>query len=57
VSRCQRYDLRRIRTAEIVERLAEITREEKIAISTRACSRSRARRTARCATRRRCSTR
>src|SRR5262245_7546596 len=33
VSRCQRYDLRRIRTHEIVERLTEITREEKIAIS------------------------
>jgi DNA polymerase-3 subunit gamma/tau len=33
VSRCQRYDLRRIRTAEIVDRLAEVTREEKIAIS------------------------
>ncbi|HKA15108.1 MAG TPA: DNA polymerase III subunit gamma/tau [Myxococcota bacterium] len=35
VSRCQRYDLRRIRTAEIVERLSEITREEKIAISSK----------------------
>jgi DNA polymerase-3 subunit gamma/tau len=35
VSRCQRYDLRRIRAAEIVERLAEITREEKIAISSK----------------------
>ena len=33
VSRCQRYDLRRIRTPEIVARLDEITREEKIAIS------------------------
>src|SRR5262245_43664742 len=33
VSRCQRYDLRRIRTAEIVERLAEVTRAESIAIS------------------------
>jgi DNA polymerase III subunit gamma/tau len=33
VSRCQRYDLRRIRTPEIVARLAEITREEKISIS------------------------
>jgi len=33
VSRCQRYDLRRIRTPEIVARLAEITREEKVAIS------------------------
>jgi DNA polymerase III subunit gamma/tau len=33
VSRCQRYDLRRIRTPEIVARLAEITRDEKIAIS------------------------
>ena len=33
VSRCQRYDLRRIRTPEIVARLVEITREEKIAIS------------------------
>jgi DNA polymerase-3 subunit gamma/tau len=33
VSRCQRYDLRRIRTPEIVERLSEIMREEKIAIS------------------------
>jgi DNA polymerase-3 subunit gamma/tau len=33
VSRCQRYDLRRIRTPEIVERLAEITREEKITVS------------------------
>jgi DNA polymerase-3 subunit gamma/tau len=33
VSRCQRYDLRRIRTPEIVERLAAITREEKIKIS------------------------
>jgi DNA polymerase-3 subunit gamma/tau len=33
VSRCQRYDLRRIRTPEIVDRLTEITREEKIAIS------------------------
>jgi DNA polymerase-3 subunit gamma/tau len=32
-SRCQRYDLRRIRANEIVERLAEIMREEKIAIS------------------------
>ena len=33
VSRCQRYDLRRIRTPEIVARLSEITRDEKIAIS------------------------
>jgi DNA polymerase III subunit gamma/tau len=32
-SRCQRYDLRRIRTSEIVERLAEITRAESISIS------------------------
>jgi DNA polymerase-3 subunit gamma/tau len=33
VSRCQRYDLRRIRTPEIVERLAEITRAESITVS------------------------
>jgi DNA polymerase-3 subunit gamma/tau len=33
ISRCQRYDLRRIRTAEIVARLSEITRDEKIEIS------------------------
>ncbi len=33
VSRCQRYDLRRIRTPEIVERLAEITRAESIDVS------------------------
>ncbi len=33
VSRCQRYDLRRIRAPEIVERLAEITRAEAITVS------------------------
>jgi DNA polymerase-3 subunit gamma/tau len=33
ISRCQRYDLRRIRTPEIVARLTEITRDEKIKIS------------------------
>jgi DNA polymerase III subunit gamma/tau len=33
VSRCQRYDLRRIRTPEIVDRLAEISRAEGISLS------------------------
>ncbi len=33
VSRCQRYDLRRIRSAEIVERLGEITRAEIVSLS------------------------
>ncbi|MGH0029760.1 MAG: DNA polymerase III subunit gamma/tau [Myxococcota bacterium] len=33
VSRCQRYDLRRIAASEIVERLATITRAEKVKIS------------------------
>jgi len=33
VSRCQRYDLRRIRSAEIVERLREIARAESISLS------------------------
>jgi DNA polymerase-3 subunit gamma/tau len=33
VSRCQRYDLRRISTGEIVERLSHIARAEKVTIS------------------------
>jgi DNA polymerase-3 subunit gamma/tau len=33
ISRCQRYDLRRIAASEIVERLSQITRAEKVKIS------------------------
>ena len=58
VSRCQRYDLRRLTVAEILERLREIAGAEQIKISEASLlRRSRARPTARCATRRRCSTR
>ena len=58
VSRCQRYDLRRLTVAEILERLRTIAGAEQIeALGGEPATRSRARPTARCATRRRCSTR
>ena len=58
ISRCQRYDLRRLLVPEIVERLArDRPGGGRSRSRRRACSRSRARPTARCATRRRCSTR
>ena len=38
VSRCQRYDLRRISTPEIVARLSELARSEGIAMATAPCA-------------------
>ena len=58
LSRCQRFDLRRIETEVLVAHLAGIAAKEKIAIEPMALvARSRARPKARCATRCRCSIR